>query len=46
MAFGSDESDKYAKITDPLVIKALDDMPKAQALLDSSKKIIVERMAH
>jgi carboxyl-terminal processing protease len=45
-AFGSDESDKYAKMTDPLVQRALDDMPKAQALLDNSKKIIVERMAH
>jgi len=45
-AFGADDSDRYAVITDPSVLKALDAMPKAQALLDGAKKIIVQRMAH
>ena len=45
-AFGSDVSDRYRVSTDPVVGKALDAMPKAQALLDGAKKIIVQRMAH
>ena len=46
IAFGSDVSDRYKVTTDPTVAKALDAMPKAQALLDGAKKIIVQRMAH
>ena len=45
-AFGSDASDRYHVSTDPAVEKALEAMPKAQALLDGAKKIIVQRMAH
>ena len=45
-AFGSDESDKFNKLTDPIVLKAIDSMPKAQALLDGAKKMMVQRMAH
>lgn len=45
-AFGSGASDHYRIDTDPVVQKALDAMPKAQALLESSKKIIVQRMTH
>jgi carboxyl-terminal processing protease len=45
-AFGSDESDKFNKMTDPMVLKAIDSMPKAQALLDGAKKMLVQRMAH
>lgn len=44
-AFGSDESDRFATMTDPTVLHAIDSMPKAQALLDTTKKIIVQRMA-
>ncbi len=45
-AFGADVSDRYRVATDPAVGKALDAMPKAQALLDGARKIIVQRMAH
>ncbi len=45
-ALGATEGDKYRVQTDPIVLKGLDAMPKAQALLDTSKKIIVQRMAH
>jgi carboxyl-terminal processing protease len=43
-AFSVDESRKYEIKTDPEVIQAMDAMPKAQALLSSAHKIIVERM--
>jgi carboxyl-terminal processing protease len=45
-AFGSEESDKYAVKTDPIVQKAMDAMPKAQALLENAKRIIAQRTAH
>ena len=45
-AFGSEVSDKYKVTTDPVVGRALEAMPKAQALLDGAKKIIVQKMAH
>ena len=45
-ALGSEVSDRYRVSTDPTVTKALEAMPKAQALLDGAKKIIVQRMAH
>jgi carboxyl-terminal processing protease len=45
-AFGSTESDKFNKLTDPLVLKAIESMPKAQALLDGAKKMMVQRMEH
>jgi carboxyl-terminal processing protease len=43
-AFNLDESDRIFAQTDPEVAKAIDAMPKADALLESAKKIIVERM--
>jgi carboxyl-terminal processing protease len=43
-AFSVDESRKYEIKTDPEVEQALAAMPKAQALISSAKKIIVERM--
>jgi len=43
-AFNVDESDAMFARTDPEVAKAVDDMPKASALLESAKKIVVQRM--
>jgi carboxyl-terminal processing protease len=43
-AFNLDESDRVFAQTDPEVAKAVDAMPKANALLESTKKILVERM--
>jgi carboxyl-terminal processing protease len=43
-AYSVDESRKYEIKTDPEVEQAIDALPKAQALLDSAHKIIVERM--
>jgi carboxyl-terminal processing protease len=43
-AFNLDESQRVAVETDPEVERAIDAMPKAKALLDSARKIIVERM--
>ncbi len=44
-AFSMDESRKVEVETDPIVEKAIDSMPKAKALLDNAKRIIVQRMA-
>jgi len=43
-AFNINESDRVFAQTDPEVAKAVDAMPKANALLETTKKIIVERM--
>jgi carboxyl-terminal processing protease len=43
-AFNINESDRIFAQTDPEVAKAVDAMPKANALLETTKKIIVERM--
>jgi len=43
-AFSVDESRKYEIKTDPEVEQALDALPKAQALMSSARKVIVERM--
>ncbi len=43
-AFGIDESERVGKRTDPEVELAVDAMPKAKALLDSARKIVVQRM--
>jgi len=43
-AFNQDEGMKYETKTDPEVEAAVDAMPKAQALLNSTRKIVVERM--
>ncbi len=43
-AFNVDESDAMFSRTDPEVEKAVEMMPKAAALAESAKKIIVQRM--
>ena len=45
-AFNLDESQRVAVETDPEVERAIDSLPKAKALLDSSRKIVVERIQH
>ncbi len=43
-AFGEDESNRMFAATDPEVAKAVDAMPRAEALAATAHKIIVERM--
>ena len=43
-AFNVDESDAMFARTDPEVEKAVELMPKATALAESAKKVIVQRM--
>ena len=43
-AFDIDESDRVSMETDPEVERAIDAMPKAKALLDSARKILVKRV--
>jgi len=43
-AFSLDESERVSVESDPEVAQAIDAMPKAKALLDSARKIVVERM--
>jgi carboxyl-terminal processing protease len=42
-AFSYEESQRVAAEADPIVLKAIDTMPEAKALLDKSKKLIVQR---
>lgn len=42
-AFGIDDSRRLAIETDPAVLKAIDSMPKAQALLDQVNKMLAQR---
>jgi len=42
--FSYEDSQKVAIQTDPMVAKAVDAIPQARALLDKSKKLIVERL--
>jgi len=42
--FTYEESQKVAVETDPMVTKAIEAMPEARALLDKSKKLIVQRI--
>lgn len=42
-AFGKDEADRAALEWDPVVLKGIDAMPKAKALLDTAKKMMVQR---
>jgi carboxyl-terminal processing protease len=44
-AFNKDESDRVMAQTDPEVARAVDAMPRARALLETAKKIIVQRMS-
>lgn len=41
-AVSLDESTRYAVETDPVILKAIDSLPKAKALLDNSKKQMVQ----
>jgi carboxyl-terminal processing protease len=43
-AFNVDESDQVFARTDPEVMRAVEDMPKAQELAQGAKKVIVQRM--
>jgi carboxyl-terminal processing protease len=43
-AFSIDESLKVAAEIDPITIKAIEALPKAKTLLDSAKKLLVQRM--
>jgi carboxyl-terminal processing protease len=43
-AFSIDESDRVRIEQDPEITKAIEAMPKAQGLIDKSKKLIVQRM--
>ncbi|MBI2681510.1 MAG: S41 family peptidase [Candidatus Solibacter usitatus] len=43
-AFSLDESRKFTIENDPMVIRAIDSLPKAKALLESTKKMLVQRM--
>ena len=43
-AFSADEANRIKVETDPMVEKAVDAMPKAKALLESAKRVIVQRM--
>jgi carboxyl-terminal processing protease len=42
-AFGVDASKHFEIETDPVVLHAIDSMPKAQSLLDNAKRIIAQR---
>ena len=42
-AFSQDESQRVAIEQDPEVSKAIDSMPKAKALVDNAKKLLVQR---
>jgi carboxyl-terminal processing protease len=45
-AFSVDESRRFDLETDPMIEKAVDAMPKAKALLDNVRKVLVQRVAH
>ena len=42
-AFGAEDARKLAVETDPMVLHAVDSLPKAGQLLDNAKKLIVQR---
>ena len=44
MASAQDEPSRIKVETDPMVEKAVDALPKAKALLESAKRVIVQRM--
>lgn len=43
-AFGIDDARKAAVEDDPIVAKAIDDLPKAKDLLDKAKSVVVQRL--
>ncbi len=44
-AFNLDESDRVFAATDPEVERAIEAMPKARALVETAKKVLVQRMS-
>ena len=44
-AFNVDESDRIFAQTDPEVARAIEAMPKAEALVQNARKVVVQRMA-
>ena len=44
-AFNIDESDRVFAKTDPEVERAVDAMPKARALVETARKVLVQRMS-
>lgn len=44
-AFSADEARRITVETDPMVEKAVDSMPRAKALLESAKRVIVQRLS-
>jgi hypothetical protein len=44
-AFNVDESDRIFNQTDPEVERAVESMPKARALLETAKKVLVQRLS-
>ena len=44
-AFSADEARRITVETDPIVEKAIDSMPKAKALLETAKRVIVQRLS-
>jgi carboxyl-terminal processing protease len=44
-AFSADEARRITVETDPMVEKAVDSLPKAKALLETAKRVIVQRLS-
>jgi hypothetical protein len=44
-AFSWDDATRIAIESDPVVEKAIESLPKARALIESAKKLIVQRVA-
>jgi hypothetical protein len=44
-AFSADEARRITVETDPMVEKAVESFPKAKALLESAKRVIVQRLS-
>ena len=42
-ALGKERSDEVAAVTDPEVVKAMDSLPRAKALLDKSKRMVAQK---
>jgi carboxyl-terminal processing protease len=42
-AFNKEEADKASLETDPFVLKAIESLPKARALMENAKKMLVQR---
>jgi carboxyl-terminal processing protease len=45
-AFSVDESRRFEILTDPMVEKAIEALPKAQTLLENARKVMAQRMSH